>query len=210
VNLIQRTIQSAIEDVLFKGRIVVVYGARQVGKTTLVHMLQEKFPSESIYLNCDEPDIRESLTDKTSTELRRLFGTKTLLLIDEAQRIQNIGITLKLIADNFPSVQVIATGSSSFDLSNNISEPLTGRKIEFHLYPLSVAELSSTYTQQEVKRLLESFMRFGMYPEVVSSNDPSELLFEISNSYLFKDILEYQTVKNPDLLRQLLQALALR
>jgi predicted AAA+ superfamily ATPase len=210
VNLIQRIIQSPIERLLYKGKIVVIYGARQVGKTTLIRMIQEKYARESVYLNCDEPDIRESLREKTSTELQKLFGSKSLVLIDEAQRVKNIGVSLKLIVDNFPSVQVIATGSSSFELSNDISEPLTGRKVEFHLYPLSVKELISISTEREVERLLESYLRFGMYPGVISSQDPSEILMEIANSYLFKDILEYQVVKHPDLLRRLLQALALQ
>ena len=208
--LYYRTIQQEIEKVLFTGKVVVIYGARQVGKTTLVRMLQEEYDSDSLYLNCDEPDIRSALSDKTSTELRRLLGTKTLILIDEAQRVKNIGLTLKLLVDNFATIQVIATGSSSFDLSNDISEPLTGRKIEFHLYPLSMVELVSQSSPLEVQRLFEYYMRFGMYPGVISSDDPVGSLLEITGSYLYKDVLEYQTVKNPDLLRQLLQALALQ
>jgi len=138
------------------------------------------------------------------------MGSKTLILIDEAQRVKNIGLTLKLIADNFPQVQVIATGSSSFDLSNDISEPLTGRKVEFNLYPLSVGELLTQYAPLELQRLFEYHLRFGMYPGVLASDNPAESLFEISKNYLYKDILEYQSVKNPDLLRKLLQTLALQ
>lgn len=122
-----RAIQPIIEKALFKGKVIVLYGARQVGRTTLIRAVQEKYASETLYLNCDEPDTRGALSDKTSTELGRLLGNKTLILIDEAQRVKNIGLTLKLLVDNFPRLQVIATGSSSFDLSNDISEPLTGR-----------------------------------------------------------------------------------
>jgi predicted AAA+ superfamily ATPase len=210
VILYQRTIQNEIEKALFKGKVAVIYGARQVGKTTLVRMIQEKYSMESLYLNCDEPDIRSALSEKTSTELQRLLGLNTLIVIDEAQRVKNIGITLKLLVDNFPDIQVIATGSSSFDLPNDISEPLTGRKIEFNLYPFSVGELISQSSPLEVQRLFEYYMRFGMYPGVISSDEPMSALREITNSYLYKDLLEYQTVKNPDLLRQLLQALALQ
>ncbi|OGO27933.1 MAG: ATPase [Chloroflexi bacterium RBG_16_54_11] len=210
MTLYPRAIQQEIEKVLFKGKVLVIYGARQVGKTTLVHMIQEKYLSESLYLNCDEPDIRNSLNEKTSTELKRLVGSKSLILIDEAQRVKNIGLTLKLLVDNFPTIQVIATGSSSFDLSNDISEPLTGRKIEFHLYPLSLRELISGSSALEVQRLIGYYMRFGTYPGVISSGEPDKNLLEITSSYLYKDVLEYQTVKNPDLLRQLLQALALQ
>jgi len=210
MNQYSRAIQPAIEQSLFKGKAVVLYGARQVGKTTLTHAIQEKFMPDALYLNCDEPDIRAALTDKTSTELRQVMGNKTLILLDEAQRVKNIGLTLKLIVDNYPHVQVIATGSSSFDLSNDLSEPLTGRKIEFTLYPLSVRELLTQRSPLEMKRLLEYHLRYGMYPGVLASDDPVEALLEISKSYLYKDVLEYQYVKNPDLLRKLLQALALQ
>ena len=205
-----RAIQPAIEQALFKGKVIILYGARQVGKTTLVRAIQEKFAANSLYLNCDEPDIRTALSDKTSTELRLLIGSKTLVLIDEAQRVKNIGLTLKLIVDNFPQIQVIATGSSSFDLSNNISEPLTGRKIDFHLYPLSTREMLTHHTPLDITRSLEFRLRYGMYPGVISADDPAESLLEIARSYLYKDVLEFQSVKNPDLLRKLLQALALQ
>jgi hypothetical protein len=210
VSIYQRAIQPAIEQALFKSKVVVLYGARQVGKTTLIRAIQEKHPADAMYLNRDEPDIRSALSDKTSTELQRLLGGKTLILIDEAQRVKNVGLTLKLMVDNFPQIQVIATGSSSFDLSNDISEPLTGRKIEFNLYPLSIAELLTQQTPIEMQRSLEYHLRYGMYPGVLTHDDPAEALFEISKSYLYKDVLEYQAIKNPDLLRRLLQALALQ
>ena len=124
--------------------------------------------------------------------------------------MRDIGLALKLLADNFSDLQVIATGSSSFELSNTISEPLTGRKTEFHLYPLSVAELLTQETPLEAARLLERRLRYGMYPSVVVANDPMETALEIATSYLYRDVLEYQTVKSSDLLRRLLQALALQ
>lgn len=209
---IKRIVQEQIEKVLFKGRIIILYGARQVGKTTLVKKIIDNVPESSLFLNCDEPDVREALTDKTSTELKQFIGNSGLVVIDEAQRIKNIGLTLKLLVDNFPSVQVIATGSSSFELSNNIKEPLTGRKFEFYLYPISITEISQIYSDIEIKRLLENMMRFGMYPKVVTSatTEMRQIISEIAESYLFKDFLEYQNLKKPELLEKLLQALALQ
>jgi len=205
-----RAIQPAVEAALFKGKVIVIYGARQVGKTTLCRAILRDHPENAIYLNCDEPDIRSALTERTSTELRALIGTKTLVVIDEAQRVRNIGLTLKLLIDNFPGIQVIATGSSSFALSNEIVEPLTGRKVEFHLFPLSAAELLTQETAVESRRLLERRLRFGAYPGVITSDDPAATILEITNSYLYRDALEHQTIKNPDSLRRLVQALALQ
>lgn len=205
-----RTILPALENALFKGKVIVVYGPRQVGKTTLVREVIARQPDGALYLNCDEPDVRAALTEQTSTALGALVGTRRLVVIDEAQRVQNIGLTLKLMVDNLPNLQVIATGSSSFALSNSIIEPLTGRKIEFNLLPLSAGELLSQETPQELNRLLEQRLRFGLYPGVVTSDDPASAVLELATSYLYRDALEYQTVKNPDMLRRLLQALALQ
>jgi len=209
--LITRRIQNDVEEALFKGKIVVLYGARQVGKTTLVKKILEKYENDSFYLNCDEPDIREALTDKTSTELKSFIGSRRLVVLDEAQRVRNIGLTLKLIADNFPETQVIATGSSSFELSGKIAEPLTGRKIEFFLYPFSVGELLQAYSPLEMNRLLEEKLVFGMYPEVVFAGPGREkLVRELATSYSYKDVLAYQDIRNPELLEKLLQALSLQ
>jgi hypothetical protein len=208
--MITRTIQPDIEKALFKGKVLVLYGARQVGKTTLIRSIQARFPADCLYLNCDEPDIRMALSERTSTQLRLLLGKRKLVLIDEAQRVKNIGLTLKLLVDTFPEIQVIASGSSSFDLSNDISEPLTGRKIEFLLHPLSVSERAAGSSPLEVNRSIEHYLRYGMYPAVATSADPAPVISEIARSYLYKDVLEYQTVKNPDLLHRLLQALALQ
>ena len=205
-----RTIQPAVEAALFKGKVIVIYGARQVGKTTLVKDILRRHSEGGLYLNCDEPDVRAALTERPSTELRALIGNRTLIVIDEAQRVRNIGLTLKLIVDNYPALQVIATGSSSFELSNTITEPLTGRKIEFRLFPLAVGELAAAEDPLESRRLLERRLRYGTYPSVVTADDPAAVILEIASSYLYRDVLEYQTVKNADLLRRLLQALALQ
>ena len=209
--LVKRSIQSDVEKALFKGKVVVVYGARQVGKTTLAKKIMEAYADESVYLNCDELDVRDALTDKTSTELRSVIGSRRLVVIDEAQRVKNIGLTLKLIADNFPETQIIATGSSSFELSGKIAEPLTGRKVEFFLYPFSVEELAQVYSPLEMDRLLEDRLIFGMYPGVVfDGSDRERNVRELATSYSYKDVLMYQDIRNPELLEKLLQALALQ
>jgi len=211
---IVRTIQNDIEKRLFKGKVIIIYGARQVGKTTLAAAILEKYAAsrKTLYLNCDDRDIRNELTDRTSTELKNVLGHNTLVVIDEAQRVENIGLTLKLLVDNYPEIQIIATGSSSFDLSNRISEPLTGRKFEFHLFPFSLQELSQEYDRPfEIRRILENRMLFGSYPEVVGAgSDAKNRLKEITQSYLYKDVLEYQKIRHSKALDALLQALALQ
>ncbi len=208
MKYIVREIQKHIEKQFFKGKAIVIYGARQVGKTTLVKILQEKY-NKALYINCDEIDMRQALQDKTSTELKSLFGNNNLIIIDEAQRVKNIGLTIKLIVDNYPELQIIATGSSSFELSGEIKEPLTGRKYEFFLYPFSYKELLQLYSKIEFKRLLELRIIYGMYPSIVDSNNVSELKL-LADSYLYKDIFQYQNIKNSELLMRLLQALALQ
>ncbi|OGY82219.1 MAG: ATPase [Candidatus Kerfeldbacteria bacterium RIFCSPHIGHO2_12_FULL_48_17] len=209
---ISRDLQPIIEKHLFKKKVIIIYGARQVGKTTILKALEEKLASHtSRYLNCDEPDVRTALTDKTSTELKAYLGDANIIFLDEAQRVKNIGLTLKLLVDNFPEMQIIATGSSSFDLANQIVEPLTGRKYEFILYPFSLEELRQIQNIQEEKRTLEQRMIFGMYPEIVlKSSEAEELLRNITRSYLYKDILAFQNIRNPEVLDKLLQALALQ
>lgn len=200
-----------MEESLFKGKIVIIYGARQVGKTTLVKEILKKYSESSSYFNCDEIDVRQALTDKTSTELKAFLGNYKLIVLDEAQRVKNMGLTLKLMIDNFPDTQIVATGSSSFDLSNKISEPLTGRKIEFFLYPLSMEELASIYSELEIDRILERRMIFGMYPEIIKDESGVENQLKIlAQSYAYKDVLQYQNIKNPEVLEKLLQALALQ
>ena len=194
--VVERTIFKRIEQYLFKGKIIAIYGARQVGKTTLVKELIKKFPEDAIYLNCDEPDVRALLSNKTSTELKFILGNKRLVVIDEAQRVKDIGITLKLIVDNFPEKQIVVTGSSSFDVTGEIEESLTGRKIDFILFPFSLEEISRIYSPLEIKRLLPRFLVFGMYPEVVLKPELSlEILRSIAYSYAFKDIFKLYQIR---------------
>jgi predicted AAA+ superfamily ATPase len=208
--MIKREIQISVEKALFKGKIVIIYGARQVGKTTLVKEILKKYREKAEFYNCDEPDIRRTLENRTSAELKAFFGDKKLIILDEAQRVKNIGLVLKLMVDNFSEMQIIATGSSSFDLSNKIAEPLTGRKVEFYLYPFSWKELKEVYSELDRKRLLEQFIIFGMYPEIVLKENKEKNLKSLAESYSHKDILSYQNIKYPEILEKLLQSLALQ
>lgn len=207
---IHRTLADRIVPFKFKNKIIVILGSRQVGKTTLVKSILELYP-DSLFLNCDEPDVRVDLTDVTSTQLRHLIGGKKLVVIDEAQRVNNIGLTLKLMVDNIPGIQIIATGSSSFDLSGKVYEPLTGRQLVYRMFPFSTPELARHFGEREEKRLLERRLIFGMFPDIV--NNPGEeerFLFNLSESFLFKDILKLNGIRKPEALEKLLIALALQ
>lgn len=208
MEILKREIQKRIEEKLFKGKVIIVYGPRQVGKTTLIKEIIKNYP-DCLSLNCDEPDIREALSNKNSTELGFLVKNYKLVFIDEAQRVSNIGLTLKLLNDNFKDVQIIATGSSSFELADKIEEPLTGRFYDFFLTPFSMKELSSKYSLIELKRIIEKRIIFGMYPEVVLKED-EDLLRNIAKNYLYKDVFKYDNIKKPEILEKILQALALQ
>ncbi|MGC8721365.1 MAG: ATP-binding protein [Caldisericaceae bacterium] len=209
--MIERALEKQITEHLFKGKIIIVSGARQVGKTTMIEMLLHKLRRKVLYLNADESDVRALLADTTSTALKSIVGSAEIVFIDEAQRIKNVGITLKLFSDQIKGTQVIVTGSSSFDLANEISEPLTGRKYEFMLFPLSFTEMVKHHGELEEKRLLEHRLIYGYYPEIVSKpGEEKELLKSLANSYLYKDLLTLEQIKKPILLDKILKALALQ
>ncbi len=210
-ELIKRAIYQQIINNLFKGKAIIITGPRQVGKTTLLQVIMKESESKVLYLNCDEPDIRPMLENASSTSLKALIGDNALILIDEAQRVKNIGLTLKLLVDNFKEIQIIATGSSALELANEINEPLTGRKREYHLYPFSTAEMVVNTSVLQETRLLEQRMIYGFYPDIV--NSPAEAqanLLDLGNNYLYKDVLSLQDVRKPALLERLLVALALQ
>ena len=210
-NIIIRSIFSRMQARLFQNKAIILLGPRQSGKTTLIKALLEKTGEKYLLLNADEPDVRELFLGATSTRLKRIIGDNRILCIDEAQRIPDIGITLKLIIDQIPGVQVIATGSSSFDLNAGINEPLTGRKFEFTLYPFSFSELEQEYGLLEERRLLEHRLVFGSYPEIVTSpGQEEELVRLLAGSYLFKDLLTLDGIKKPALLDKLVKAIALQ
>lgn len=190
-------------------------GARRVGKTTLLKQAEAEFVGTSRFYNCDDPQVRDQFTDISLHQLQQLLKDTDLIIFDEAQRIKNIGITLKLIADELDDKKVLVSGSSSLELANEISEPLTGRKKTFHLYPISFLELSQYHQRDQVKvtSYVNQAMLFGTYPvlfDLGSDQEKTEYLLEITQDYLYKDALEYQNIRNPEQLRKLLTALALQ
>ena len=209
--MIERLLRDLIEKRLYRNKAIIVVGPRQVGKTTLLRMLVADTQRKVLMWNCDEPDVRRKLAEPTSTELRAEIGDADLILIDEAQRVKNIGITLKLIIDNFPEKQLVVTGSSAIELSNSINEPLTGRKYEYAMYPFSAEELINEFGAQDERRMLERRLVYGSYPEVVNNaGEEREVLTDLVGSYLYKDIFSFQDVRKPEVIEQLLQALALQ
>ena len=208
---ISRAIASQIRTRIGKGKVILLFGPRQSGKTTLTKVIAADSGLDTLWLSGDEADARTLLSGTTSTRLKAMFGTKKLVIIDEAQRIADIGITLKLCADMLPETQVIATGSSAFDLAGATGEPLTGRKYEYHLFPLSFGEMVEHHGLMNEKRLLEHRLIYGYYPEVVTSpGDARELLSLLTDSYLYKDVFSLGLAKKPALLERIVQALALQ
>ena len=209
--MIKRQLQDVIEKRLFMGKAIIVIGARQVGKSTLFKMVLDGHKEPTLQLNCDEPEVKEMLSQANTQELRMLIGSNRIILIDEAQRVDNIGMTLKRITDNFPDVQLLVAGSSSFELQNKLNEPLTGRKFEYHLFPFSTGELMNAQGLLYVKQNLENRLIYGSYPDIINHNDDAkELLYNLSSSYLYKDLLNLESIRRPALLNKLLTALALQ
>ncbi|MEI6900800.1 MAG: ATP-binding protein [Bacteroidota bacterium] len=209
--MISRILENKITQDLFKGKAIILYGPRQSGKTTLIDKIAKDSGLQYLVKNGDEPDTRDLFENITSTRLKSVIGQNKLLIIDEAQRIANIGLTIKLVTDNLKDVQVIATGSSAFELAESIREPLTGRKFEHFLFPVSYEEMSAHIGQSEERRLLEHRLIFGYYPDIL--NHPGEerrLLNLLSDSYLYKDLFAYERIKKPSLLQKLLKAIALQ
>ena len=208
--MITRCIEENILPLLGGRKAIIIMGARQVGKSTLLsQMLGNR--EDVIWMNGDEPDIQDLFQDMTSTRIKTILGNKKILAIDEAQRIPNIGLRLKLITDQIPEVQVIATGSSSFELANKVNESLTGRKREFKMFPLTFGEMAKHTSFLEESRLIPHRMIYGYYPEIVSNpGDERATLKELTDSYLYKDILTLESIKKPDKLTRLLKALALQ
>jgi len=207
--MINRFLQSTIETRFFKGKVLIIFGPRQSGKSTLVEkLLQDKV---YLYLSGDDAHTRELLTNTSIAKLKTLIGKQTIVFIDEAQRIGNIGLTLKLLVDHFKNIQVIATGSSAFELSSQVNEPLTGRKYEFFLYPLSFAEMVEHHGFLTERGMLNHRLIYGYYPEIVSKLGEEKVHLKLlAESYLYKDLLMLEQVKKPLLLEKLLTALALQ
>lgn len=206
--MIQRLLKETIQSRLFQNKAIILMGARQVGKTSLLKEIFEN-NEEVFWLNGDEQDVQKLFANTSASRLKAIFGDKKIIVIDEAQRIENIGLRLKLIKDSIPEVQLIATGSSSFELANKINEPLTGRKWEYKMFPLSFAEMVNHHGLLEEKRLLPHRLIYGCYPDVIKNQgNEKNILKQLSDSYLYKDILMWEQIQKPDKLLKLLQALA--
>lgn len=211
--IINREVQKSLENDFYKGKVIILTGPRQVGKTTLIENILEGRQEDQIYFLGDNRTDRSKLEDKDWEQLQDIIGDKKIIFIDEAQKIANVGNVLKLMVDKFKTKkQIIATGSSSLKLLSNTQEPLTGRKFVHEIYGLSVNEIFPTLNKLDFDKKLSDLLIYGSYPEVYLSNgvDKGRLLNEITNSYLYKDILELEQVRNPATISKLLQAIALQ
>ena len=215
--LIKRQLHNVIKERMFKGKAIVLIGARQVGKTTLFEQILSapdiQVPQDQILrLYCDDAQTRAILEQSDNlNNMRMLIANNRIVLVDEAQRIQGIGLILKLITDHFKDVQLLVTGSSSFALQGELNEPLTGRKFEYHLYPISTQELLNNGGLLRVRQSLEARLIYGSYPDVVNSADNvRDILMNLSGSYMYQDLLSMEGVRKPVLLEKLLVALALQ
>jgi predicted AAA+ superfamily ATPase len=209
--MIKRFLEGIILQHLFKNKTIILYGARQVGKTTLVNEFIRKLKMKTLILNGDDADIRELFSDVSSSKLKPILGDYKLVIIDEAQRIPDPGMGIKIIHDNFKDIQLIVTGSSSLELAGKIKEPMTGRKFEFFLHPITFSELNDFHGLLAEKRLLEQRLIYGSYPDVViNQGNEIRILKTLASDYLYKDILSIGNIKKPVLLEKILKALALQ
>ncbi len=209
--MIDRILREQLVSGLHAPKTQIVFGARQIGKTTLLESVFEQYEGKKLWLSADDADVRELLLHANSTRLKQLFGTYNLLVIDEVQRIENAGLLLKLMADQLKTLHVMATGSSAFELRDKISESMAGRANEYRLFPFWMQELVDHTNIFEEKRLLEHRMIYGYYPEVVNNpGQEKKILQQICDSNLYKDIYTLTQVKKPYLLEKILQAIALQ
>jgi len=210
---IERYLEEKIRNDFNKKKVLIVYGARQVGKTTLVKKLGEAFGESLVYYNCDLDEPRKAFEEHNLEYLSSLVRKYDIIIIDEAQRIKNAGLSLKILIDNFPEKNFLVTGSSSIEIANTVSEPLTGRFFSYPLYPIALAEIAKTKNPLEIREMIEERLIFGSYPEVVTSVDKFDkqrIIENIANNYLLKDILQLGVIKDVGILKKLLQAIALQ
>ncbi len=207
----KRYLADQIRPWLFMNKVVMIYGARQVGKTTVARNLISD-NTANVYLNCELGQVKSLLEELNPVKVKNMVGDAQMVVLDEAQKVANIGTVLKLLVDTYPAIQWIATGSSSFDLSNQVNEPLTGRNVKFVMYPLSLVEMEKHHNRIVLHERLEGFLRFGMYPDIVDRPEAQQirLLDELATDYLYRDVLEFQDVRNSSVLLNLLKALALQ
>ncbi|MBO7572643.1 MAG: ATP-binding protein [Bacteroidales bacterium] len=206
--MIERFLSKTIDNKLFTGKIIILTGARQVGKTTLLRQIVQD-RNDCLWLNGDELQIQNLFDNASADRLLSEFKGYRIVIIDEAQRIKDIGLRLKLVADAGSDIQVIATGSSAFELANKVNEPLTGRKWEYQMFPISFGEMVARHGKLKEMRMLPRRIIYGYYPEVVMNDgNEVEILKLLTDAYLYKDILSWENIKHPDKLQTLLRALA--
>ncbi len=204
-----RTLSDTIKNKIGKGKTIILIGPRQVGKTTLIRSLINA--NKHLFLDADDPTVRNLLNNPNTEQIRSIIGSIKIVFIDEAQRIPGIGLTLKIITDQFKDVQLLVSGSSSFDLSRELNEPLTGRKWEYELLPISWEEFEEFHGYLVSEQQIENRMLYGLYPDVLNNTgDEREILKNLVNSYLYRDILAYSNIRKPEILERLVQALALQ
>ncbi len=207
----QRELQKHIETQLFKNKVIIIYGARRVGKTFLCKQILKKYEN-TMYVNCEFIQYKHVLESINIELLSDMFKNKKLVVLDEAQNIKNIGQTLKILIDTLPEIQIIATGSSSFQLADSVSEPLTGRSRIYLLLPFSFSEVLQKYDIPTLLAKLPNILRFGLYPDVFekAEDEAKEELYNIASNYLYKDVLLFEKIKKADLVINLLRCLALQ
>jgi len=205
----QRIIENIVKEKIGSRKAIIIIGARQVGKTTLIkEILKGK---EYLFFDADDPANRRLLSSPTTEQIRTFLGDYRTVFVDEAQRIEGIGLTLKIITDQFPDVQLFVSGSSSFDLGNKLNEPLTGRKWEYELFPISWEEFEKREGYIKAEQQVENRLLYGMYPEVLNNKGKErEVLKNLVSSYLYRDILAFSEIRKPEILDNLLLALALQ
>ena len=207
--MIKRILENTIQQKLNSGKAIIVVGARQVGKTSLIKKVLDT--RDYLFLDGDDPTVRRLLESPNTEQLKNLTGEHKYLFLDEAQRIPQIGLTLKIITDQIKGVQLLVSGSSSFDLGNVLNEPLTGRKWEYELFPISWEEFEGNVGLLKAEQLLENQLLYGFYPDVLNHRgNEREILKNLVNSYLYRDILAFSEIRKPEILEKLLQALALQ
>ncbi len=205
----ERSVQESIEKKFFSGKAIVLLGPRQVGKTTLIKTILKTRNEKFLYLDCDDPTVQEILENANTEILRTIISDNKIVYIDEAQRIGNIGLKAKIIVDQLNHVQLILSGSSAFELNEKIQEPLTGRKWTFHLWPISWQEYEKEVGYLKAEQSLENRLVYGFYPDVIKqTGQEEEVLKELAESYLYKDVLIYGNLKRPKLVQNILEALA--
>jgi predicted AAA+ superfamily ATPase len=207
--MIVRQIENQIKEKLFNKKAILIFGARQVGKTSLIRKIVKE--EKCVWLSGDEPDVQQLLENITSERINQLVGTNRLLIIDEAQMITNIGLLIKRIVDNSNHIQVIATGSSAFELADKTKESLIGRKFEFQLFPISFSEMVNHSDWLTQKRTLQHYLVYGFYPEVINEKgNEIAVLKDLSEAFLFKDVLNFEGIKKSNIIYRLTQMLAFR